>query len=86
MSTGETISASPSSEDFHPLDRDLPAIPFGTVHAKYLLDTKEHDEIGALTREGETKVTVRCANLTRSSGRIILGAIVSRVGCLVHSG
>ena len=72
MSTGETISASPSSEDFHPLDRDLPTIPLCTVHAKYLLDTKEHDEIGALTREGETKVTVRCANLTRSSGRIIL--------------
>lgn len=72
-STGETVSASPSSKDPHPLDGDLPAIPLGTVHAKYLLDTKEHDEIGALTHEGEAKVTVRCANLTRSSGWIILG-------------
>jgi hypothetical protein len=72
-STGETVSASPPSEDLHPLDGDLPAIPFGTVHAKYLLDTKEHDETGAMTHEGEAKVTVRCANLTRSSGWIILG-------------
>ena len=72
-STGETVSASPSSKDLHPLDGDLPAIPLATVHAKYLLDTKEHDEIGALTHEGEAKVTVRCANLTPSIGWIILG-------------
>ncbi len=39
-STGETVSATTSSEDLHPLDGDLPAILFGTVHAKYLLDTK----------------------------------------------
>ena len=72
-STGETDSTSTSSKDLHPKDRDLPGIPLGTVNAKYLLDTKEHDEIGALTHEGEAKVTVRCANLTRSSGLIILG-------------
>jgi len=39
-STGETVSATTSSEDLHPLDGDLPAVLFGTVHAKYLLDTK----------------------------------------------
>jgi len=39
-STGETASATTSSEDLHPLDGDLPAILFGTVHAKYLRDTK----------------------------------------------
>ena len=38
--TGETVSAATSSEDLHPLDGDLPAILFGTVHAKYLRDTK----------------------------------------------
>ena len=39
-STGETVSATTSSEDLHPLDGGLPAILFGTVHAKYLLETK----------------------------------------------
>ena len=39
-STGETVSATTSSEGLHPKDGGLPAIPFGTVHAEYLLDTK----------------------------------------------
>ena len=72
-SSGELISASPTPDGFQPLEGSLPAIPSGTVHAQYLLDTKELDEFGAMAHEGEAKVTIRCANLTRSSGWIVLG-------------
>ena len=72
-SSGEIVSASPNPESLQPLEGDLAAIPSGTAHAKYLLDTKELDESGAMAHEGEAKVTVRYANLTRSSGSIVLG-------------
>tara|TARA_B100001146_G_C16034578_1_gene370850 strand:+ start:130 stop:483 length:354 start_codon:yes stop_codon:yes gene_type:complete len=39
-STGETVSAATSSEDLHRKDGRETSILFGTVHAKYLLDTK----------------------------------------------
>ncbi|MEE3166680.1 MAG: hypothetical protein VX654_04125 [Chloroflexota bacterium] len=39
-STGETVSATTSSEDLHRKNGGHPAILFGTVHAEYLLDTK----------------------------------------------
>jgi len=72
-STGKTVLAATSSGDLHPKNGGLPAILFGTVHAEYLLDTSQHDETGAMTHDGEAKITVRCANLTRSSGWIIRG-------------
>ena len=72
-SSGESLFASSVPEGLHPLEGNLPAIPSGMVHAQYLLDTKELDESGAMLHEGEAKVTVRCDNLTRSSGWIVLG-------------
>jgi len=72
-SAGEAVSASPVSADLQPYQGTLPAIPPGTVHAKYLLDTQEHDEKGEMAHEGEAKVTIRCANLNRPSGWIALG-------------
>lgn len=71
--SGELLPASPTPEGLKPLEGSLPAIPPGTVHAQYLLDTKELDESGGMVHEGEAKVTVRCENLTRSSGWIVLG-------------
>ena len=70
-SAGELVPAS-THESLHPLAGELIAIPSGTAHAQYLLDTREHDETGAMAHEGEAKVTVRFANLTRSSGSILL--------------
>lgn len=72
-SSGEVAQTSPNPESIQPLEGDLAAIPAGTVHAGYLLDTKELDSSGAMAHEGEAKVTVRYANLTRSSGSIVLG-------------
>ena len=71
--SGELLTASPTPDDLKPLEGSLPAIPSGTVHAQYLLDTKELDESGGMVHEGEAKVTIRCENLTRSSGWIVLG-------------
>ena len=71
--SGELLAASPTPEGLKALEGNLPAIPPGTVHAQYLLDTKELDESGGMVHEGEAKVTVRCDNLTRSSGWIVLG-------------
>jgi len=71
--SGELLTASPTPEGLKALEGNLPAIPPGTVHAQYLLDTKELDESGGMVHEGEAKVTVRCDNLTRSSGWIVLG-------------
>jgi hypothetical protein len=61
-SSGETAPASP-----------IPDIPEGTVSGMYLLDTKERDESGAMTSEGEAKISIRCGNLTRPSRWIVLG-------------
>ena len=51
-SAGEAVSASPVSADLQPYQGTLPSIPPGTVHAKYLLDTQEHDEKGEMAHEG----------------------------------
>ena len=72
-SSGEVTAASPAPETLQPLEGALPAIPSGTVHGRFLLDTKEYDETGAMVHEGEAKVAVRCENLTRSSGWTLLG-------------
>jgi len=66
-SSCEVITASPAPVALQPLEGDLPAILPGSVHGRYLLDTKEYDETGAMVHEGEAKVYVTCENLTRSS-------------------
>jgi hypothetical protein len=66
-SSGEVTVASPALAALPRLERDLPAIPPGSVHGRYLLGTKEYDETGAMVHEGEVKVYVTCKNLTYSS-------------------
>ena len=51
---------------------ELPPVPAGTVRVKYLLDTKEYDAHGEMEHEGETKVSMECGNLTRTSRWMIL--------------
>ena len=72
-STGETAVASPAPESLLPLDGALPAIPTGSVHGRYLLDTKEYDDDGKMEHEGEAKVSIQCENLTRTSRWTFLG-------------
>ena len=71
-SSGDVAPASLAPESLKPLEGDLQIVPTGTVHAQYLLDTKEFDGSGAMAHEGEAKVTIRYDNLTRSSGSIVL--------------
>lgn len=40
-------------------------LPPGTVHGRYLIDTKEYTDSGMLQHEGEVKVYLTCANSTR---------------------
>jgi hypothetical protein len=65
--SGEVTVASPAPAALQRLEGDLLSIPPGSVHGRYLLDTKEYDETGAMVHEGEAKVYVTCKNLTRSS-------------------
>ncbi len=44
----------------------LPTCAAGAVHGRYLVETKEYDDSGVLRHEGEVKVYVTCANLTRT--------------------
>jgi uncharacterized OsmC-like protein len=47
----------------------LPTLPtgaLGAVHGRYLVETKEYDDHGVLHQEGEVKIYVTCANLTRT--------------------
>ena len=71
--SGETAVASPAPESLPSLDGALPAIPPGSVHGRYLLDTKEYDDAGKMEHEGEAKVSIRCENLTRTSRWTVLG-------------
>jgi uncharacterized OsmC-like protein len=43
----------------------LPACAPGAVHGRYLVETKEYDDSGVLRHEGEVKIYMTCANLTR---------------------
>jgi hypothetical protein len=66
-SSGETAQFNLATEEIQPLTGDLPALTPGEVHGRYLLDTREYDEAGAMEHEGEVKVYVTCENLTRTS-------------------
>lgn len=72
-SSGETALASPAPESLDPFEGLLPASPAGSVHGRYLLDTKEYDESGAMAHEGEAKVYVTCQNGARTSRWTVLG-------------
>ena len=72
-SSGEEASASPVPESLDPLEGALPAMPAGSVHGRYLLDTKEYDEAGVMAHEGEAKVYVTCENGGRTSRWTLLG-------------
>ena len=49
------------------LEGTLPVIRPGTVHASYLLDTKEYDDDGQMEHEGEAKVYIITDNATHTS-------------------
>ena len=66
-SSGEATVASPAPEHLEPSEGGLPAVLPGSVHGRYLLDTKEFDASGSMVREGEVKVYATSENLTRSS-------------------
>lgn len=72
-SSGDVSAAPPASGVLHSLEGELPAVPPGSVHGHYLLDTKEYDETGGMVHEGEAKIYMTCENLTRSSRWTILG-------------
>lgn len=71
--SGELVTAPPLPKTLYPLERELPVVTPGSVHGHYLLDTKEHDESGAMAHEGEVKVYISCENLTRTSRWTVLG-------------
>ena len=66
-SSGQATEASPTPEGLQPLAGDLSVLLPGSVHGRYLLDTKEYDEAGVMEREGEVKVYAVSENLTRTS-------------------
>ena len=66
-SSCDVAAASPIGEGILPLAGDIATVPAGSVHGRYLLDTKEYDEEGGMAHEGEVKVAVTCENLTHAS-------------------
>ncbi len=67
------ITAVPSSQANLPtLEGVLPVIRPGTVHASYLLDTKEYDDEGNMEHEGEAKVYIVTENATHTSRWTVL--------------
>lgn len=66
-SSGEVTAASPVPEGLRPLEGPLPALAPGSVHGRYLPDTKEYDAGGVMREEGEAKVYVATQNLTHPS-------------------
>ena len=56
----------PAAQAPQPSRHALPTCAPGAVHGRYLVETKEYDDSGVLRHEGEVKVYLTCANLTRS--------------------
>ncbi len=59
------VAAGPSAQELQPLCNTPPTCAPGAVHGRYLAETKEYDDNGMLHHEGEVKVYMTCANLTR---------------------
>ena len=66
-SSGDVAAAAPNPAGVLPLAGDIAIVPTGSVHGRYLLDTKEYDDEGGMAHEGEVKVAVTCENLTHAS-------------------
>ena len=56
--SGEITALTANHANQPTLEGALPSVKPGTVHASYLLDTKEYDADGAMLHEGEAKVYV----------------------------
>ena len=65
--SGEITALSSNPANLPTLEGTLPVIRPGTVHASYLLDTKEYGDDGVMLHEGEAKVYVTTENLTHIS-------------------
>lgn len=64
----ETAAPAPPSsavQEAVPIHTGPPPCVPGTVSSQYLLDTKVYDAQGLLHQEGEVKIALACANLTR---------------------
>ena len=70
--SGEITAIPEAVNNLPTLDGTLPSIRPGTVHASYLLDTKEYDGQGEMVHEGEAKVYVITENATHMSRWTIL--------------
>ena len=53
-----------AAQVFQPPLNTLPTSPPGAVHGRYLVDTREYADSGALQQEGEVKLYLTCENLT----------------------
>jgi hypothetical protein len=58
------VVARPSAPELQPSCNPPPTCAPGAVHGRYLAETKEYTD-GVLQHEGEVKVYMTCANLTR---------------------
>jgi hypothetical protein len=58
------VVVGPSAQALQPLCDTPPACAPGAVHSRYLAETKEYTD-GVLQHEGEVKIYMTCANLTR---------------------
>ena len=65
--SGEVTAIASTPGNLPALEGALPVIQPGTVHATYLLDTKEYDDDGAMLHEGEAKIYIDTRNLTHTS-------------------
>ena len=54
-----------AAQVLQPLLDSLPTCAPGAVHGRYLLDTQEYADSGALQQEGEVKLYLTCENLAR---------------------
>jgi uncharacterized OsmC-like protein len=58
-------AAVPAAQVLQPLRDSLATCAPGAVYSRYLLDTQEYADSGVLQHEGEVKLYLTCANLTR---------------------
>ena len=65
--SGDVAVVPLTSEIDQSLYTRLATVPSGSVHGRYLIDTKEYNGEGEMEHEGEVEVYVASNNLTRSS-------------------
>jgi hypothetical protein len=70
--SGEVTALPVNAGNLPTLDGNLPVIRPGSVHASYLLDTKEYDGEGKMEHEGEAKVYIITDNATHTSRWTVL--------------